>query len=127
MGIQDGRDYLILAQDDLNAAIILGNIPNQYHNACFHAQAAAEKALKAVLLAEGVHFRKVHDIEYLIDQIRITHSDFPPFGIEAAVLNQYSIDTRYRRSFRDHVEKHEAQEAIRYAQVIMAECQKLIE
>lgn len=83
MGIQDGRDYLILAQDDISAAIILSDKPHQYHNACFHAQEAAEKSLKAVLLAEGIHFRKVHDIEYLVDQIRGVYPDFPIFGVEA--------------------------------------------
>ncbi|MCY0864163.1 MAG: HEPN domain-containing protein [Sulfobacillus sp.] len=127
MGIQDGRDYLILAQDDLDAAIILSRLPHQLHNACFHAQEAAEKALKAVLLAEGIHFRKVHDIEYLIDRIREVYPDFPTFGVEAAILNQYSVDARYQKRFRDHVDEDEAQNAIRYAQTIVTACQKLIE
>lgn len=71
MGIQDGRDYLILAHDDISATIILSDKPHQHHNACFHAQAAAEKSLEAALLTKGTRFRKVHDVEYLIDQIRV--------------------------------------------------------
>lgn len=50
-----------------------------------------EKALKAVLLAYGLYFRKVHDIEYLIDRIREVYPKFPTFGIEAATLDQYML------------------------------------
>ncbi len=45
--------------------------------------------LKAVLLANGVHFPKAHDIEFLIDLVRQTRSELPTFSEAAAVLNQY--------------------------------------
>ncbi len=127
MGIQDGRDYLVLAQDDLQAARLLFQTATQYHNACFHAQWAAEKALKAVLLADGVHFPKAHDIEFLIDLVRKKRPELPTFVEAAAVLDQYNSDARYKRKFRDEIESDEADAAIAYAQVILAACKEFVQ
>ena len=126
MGIQDGRDYLVLAHDDLNAARILVRTPTPYHNACFHAQWAAEKALKAVLLADGTHFPKAHDIEFLIDLVRQKRSDLPSFAESAAVLDQYNSDARYKRKFRDEMSADEAEAAIVYAEEIITACERFL-
>jgi HEPN domain-containing protein len=41
-----------------------------YEDLCFHAQQAAEKALKALYLSRGWAFRYVHDLEELITGLR---------------------------------------------------------
>lgn len=127
MGIRDAWDFLALAQDDLSAATILIREPHQYHNACFHAQQAAEKALKAVLLGEGIHFSKHHDLERLVDLIRQNDATFPPFTKECAILNEYGVDARYDPRMRDEVDRDEAQEAITLAQSIVAQCRHMLE
>ena len=127
MGIQDGRDYLVLANDDLRAAVALMKEPHQYHNVCFHAQESAEKALKAVLLTDGLRFPKKHDVELLVDLIRQSRPDFPAFAEGAVVLSQYSVEARYRRAFRDEVDEEEAQQAIGFAQDILVMCQELVQ
>ncbi len=62
----EASDWLQLVHDDLAAARTLladPNIPS--HIACFHAQQASEKALKALLVASSTPFKKPHDLVVL--------------------------------------------------------------
>ncbi len=61
----------------------------------FHAQQAAEKALKALLIKHQVPFGKTHDLE---DLLRLAEPVVP--GIrqelaEAEALTTYAVDARY--------------------------------
>ena len=62
---------------------------------CFHAQQAAEKALKAVCVSRGVVFRFTHDIYDLIDILRDGGVDVPDSLEEADELSNYAVRTRY--------------------------------
>ncbi|MCV5768109.1 HEPN domain-containing protein, partial [Escherichia coli] len=58
---------------------------------CFDAQQAAEKALKALLIALGIPFPKTHDLAELIRP----HLPVPP-GLEDLVrLNPFAVAGRY--------------------------------
>jgi len=61
------EDWLSHAESDLNLARLARDreeiLPEQV---CFHAQQAAEKALKAVLLSRGIEFPLVHAIQVLV-------------------------------------------------------------
>lgn len=61
--LAEARRWLRFAKDDLaSARLHLATaliLPNQ---ACYHAQQAAEKALKATLMVRGVGFPKSHDL-----------------------------------------------------------------
>jgi HEPN domain-containing protein len=60
--------WLEKAAEDLEVAdLILGSTVAARWAACFHAQQAAEKALKAVLVAMGVDFPRTHSLERLAD------------------------------------------------------------
>ena len=61
----------------------------------FHAQQAAEKYLKILLVQRGIHPPKVHEIDVLIALVRNAGYDFPPFADEAALLKSYAVDTPY--------------------------------
>lgn len=62
------REWLDKADEDLRSARILIEHSSPVHEtACFHAQQAAEKALKAFLVWKGTPFEKVHDSTYLLD------------------------------------------------------------
>ena len=65
-----------------------------YQHLCFHAQQAAEKALKAVLVANGVRFPKTHDLAFLMESLPTTVSVPPPL-INLPALNQYAVQQRY--------------------------------
>lgn len=66
----------------------------QYEQLCFHAQQAAEKSLKAVLLKEGRQFPFTHSLQSLIDLLplgSIRHS----VPTDAVELTPYVVATRY--------------------------------
>jgi HEPN domain-containing protein len=64
------QEWLARAQGDL--ALARAPLPEGgfYEDRCFHAQQAAEKALKALYLSRGWAFRYVHDLEELITGLR---------------------------------------------------------
>jgi HEPN domain-containing protein len=70
-------------------------VPGLYHNACYHAQQAAEKSLKALLMRETGTFPKTHDVSRLVDAVRVSQPTFPELTLESAVLNEYAVDMRY--------------------------------
>jgi len=61
----------------------------------FHAQQAAEKYLKILLVQRGIHPPKVHEIDALIALVRSAGYDFPRFAAEAELLNPYAVTVRY--------------------------------
>lgn len=109
---------LDFAAADLAAARRL-TVPGLYHNACYHAQQAAEKSLKALLLHETTIFPKTHNLSRLVDAIRVPQPTFPDFVLESAVLNEYAVDMRYEPNVLTDVDDDEAQAAIAYAETIM--------
>jgi HEPN domain-containing protein len=48
---------------------------------CFHAQQAAEKALKAFLIAKSEEPPRTHSIEVLLERCRLSDSSFPEYEI----------------------------------------------
>ncbi|MGH9198654.1 MAG: HEPN domain-containing protein [Acidimicrobiia bacterium] len=66
-----------------------------YEDLCFHAQQAAEKALKSVYLHFGWAFRYVYDLEELMTGLRQHGSLVPAAVEEAVVLTSYALEARY--------------------------------
>lgn len=65
---QDARQWLAKAQDDLAVArLVRDSSLGVRWAACFHAQQAAEKALKALLVSRGIDFPKSHALDVLAD------------------------------------------------------------
>lgn len=69
-------DWLARARSDL--AIARMPLPEQamYEDLCFHAQQAAEKAIKAVYRAENHTFRYTHDLTELLNRLKNMGSVF---------------------------------------------------
>ncbi len=61
----------------------------------FHAQQAAEKYLKILLVQRGIHPPKLHEIDELIGLVRDCGYDFPLFTEESKLLNPYAVTIRY--------------------------------
>lgn len=61
----------------------------------FHAQQAVEKSLKAVLSANGIAFRRTHDIAELLDMMADHHLPAPPFTETLDELNPFAVEARY--------------------------------
>lgn len=86
--------WLQNARADIAIAGIALPPGGMYEQLCFHAQQAAEKSIKAVLLHVGVQFPFTHNLQLLLD---LLPDDIAvPTEVESAVeLNAYAVLTRY--------------------------------
>ena len=63
--------FLVHAEEDLLGAEKLRSVPRL---AVYHLQQAAEKAMKAVLIADAIGFQAItHDLSYLSDLLPLDH------------------------------------------------------
>ena len=109
------RQWLIHAKSDLSLARLAKSektvLPEQ---TCFHAQQACEKSLKAVLLARGLEFPLVHDIELLLEVAKKGGLRLPRDVCKAGALSPYAVEARYP-GYEDDVAPTDVDEAIRLA------------
>ena len=113
------NDWLRHAESDLHFArlgradaVVMRNQP------AFHAQQAAEKAIKAVLLHHQVRFPKTHDLEVLIELIALARIPWPFTTPEVEALTPYAVELRYPGGFAD-VSLTELDEAIASAETVL--------
>lgn len=101
--IQESNRWLTTSKDDLDSAMILKD-NKKYAHACFHAQQAGEKALKAVW-----HYADAdpwgHSIKKLIDDLESVEKKFfdklKSLMRVAIVLDRFYIPTRYPNGLPD--------------------------
>lgn len=91
--LREGARWLGQAEVDLAAARHLEERFGAL--ACFHAQQAAEKALKAVLYAAGERLVLGHSVSALGDAVEKHSPGYEPLRGEIAKLDRYYIPTRY--------------------------------
>ena len=84
-----------LSASDLRVArVVLDLAPPEWHVACFHAQQAAEKALKALLEAHEFPVPRTHDLALLVQRLSVvgpTHEVVEP----AIRLSIHGVGPRY--------------------------------
>jgi HEPN domain-containing protein len=113
------REWLAHAESDLNLArLVKGNKQVLPEQVCFHAQQAAEKVLKAVLLFKRVEFPLVHDLEALLELLGKSGLAVPPEVSEARSLTPYAVEARYPGHLEE-VTPSDADEAIRLAEGVL--------
>ena len=97
----DPHEWLRFANDDLAAArLLLTDVEVPARMACFHAQQAAEKALKASLVHAAVQFRKTHDLVVLVGlQPEPVRSEVSNLDLQR--LQQWAVDARYPADLPD--------------------------
>ena len=83
-----------------------------------NAQQAAEKALKALLIKEGIVFRFVHDIGELITLLKKAEKKVPDTVETAVELTEFAVEARYPGPF-EPVSKEEALTAIAQATAVV--------
>lgn len=88
------QDWLRHARSDLALSRLPKTRQILYQHLCFHAQQAAEKALKAVLAANGVTFPKTHDLAFLMEALPSSVT-LPPPLLDLPILNRYAVQQRY--------------------------------
>lgn len=89
------EDWLAYARRDL--AMARAPLPDgaAYENLCFHAQQAAEKAVKAVYRWRASGFRYTHDIDDLLDGLARLGIDIPDEVREADDVTRFAWEARY--------------------------------
>jgi HEPN domain-containing protein len=93
---READEWLQRAQSDLLIAErALQGTPTLADQAAYHAQQAAEKALKAFLAANNRPLRKTHNLEQLVTQCQTVDARFGDLLRSARTLNPYATAFRY--------------------------------
>ena len=117
-------NWIAFARRDVQAADVLRQ-NGIYEESCFHAQQAAEKALKAFLVYNGQTPPRLHDLLDLLTRCLTFDTTLNAFRAECTTLNQYYAPTCYPDaaaavSPADLPGQTEAQRALDYARVIVS-------
>lgn len=91
--------WLLKAESDIENLKTMMEKGKALDTACFHAQQAAEKYLKAFLRFKGVNFPKTHDIEELLDLCATVDEHFSDLVEESAFLTDFAVELRYDFEF----------------------------
>lgn len=88
-------DWLSRAKSDM--ALARAPLPEGavYESLCFHAQQAAEKAVKAVYKAKGRGFEYTHNIGHLLYGLEREGISVPQTVWDAADLTRFAWEARY--------------------------------
>lgn len=92
---------------------------------CFHAQQAAEKAIKAVLLFYKVDFPLTHDLEELVDIFDKNGISIPKEILDVGILTPYAVEARYP-GYWDEITEHDVDDALQLAEKIVTWAGKCI-
>jgi HEPN domain-containing protein len=118
--MKDDRDvalgWLRKADSDMENAELCLAAGKSLDTACFHCQQAAEKSIKAYLIANKANFPLIHDLKRLLDNCSRINSAFDALAADALRLTPYAVATRYDDAFWPEIE--EVQEAMKSARAI---------
>ncbi len=89
-----------------------------YEDLCFHAQQAAEKAVKAVYKHQDLTFRYTHDLGELLNDLKDQGMTVPPEVETAQVLTVYAWESRYP-GITEPVTVEEYREALQQADAVV--------
>ena len=112
------RGWLSKAENDLTAIRMCLRAGQALDTACFHAQQAAEKAIKAYLIAYDIDFPFIHNLERLVDLCATREPSFQSIKTLGESLTPYAVDLRYELDFQPTTER--AREAYEAAVKIIA-------
>ena len=118
------EDWFRYAKSDLELARIEKPEGVLLENLCFHAQQAAEKTLKAVLIFLEIDFPRTHNIRTLLDLLP-EGVDVPQEVEESAILTDYAVESRYPRN-SEPVDDEEYRQVIGLAEAVVSWGKKLI-
>lgn len=108
--LEKARRDLKVAQDQLGGSEPLTDI------ACFHAQQAAEKYLKAYLLWNDIESPKTHAVEQLVLLAAQKDPEFSRLKDKVVLLTPYAVEARYPEFEEPLLE--DAKEAVRIAEKV---------
>ncbi|MCS6888432.1 HEPN domain-containing protein [Chloroflexus sp.] len=113
----DPAEWLRRARSDLAIASIPLPPDGVYEDLCFHAQQAAEKAIKAIYQHYQWRFDYTHDIKELLAGLHRKGLAIPPEINEAATLTIFAHQLRYP-SVAEPVSEQECAAAVALARQV---------
>jgi HEPN domain-containing protein len=93
------RGWIIKAENDIINLTLMMESGIALDTACFHAQQAAEKYLKAFLCFNNVAFPKTHNIDRLLSLCAMVDKQFSDLVSETIFLTDYAVELRYDLDF----------------------------
>ena len=121
-----GQDWLRRAKGDLALARVPLPEGGFYEDLCFHAQQAAEKAIKSVYREMGWTFRYTHDLGELLAGLKEMGLTVPPGVNDAIALAAYAWEARYP-GLSEPVTVEEYRGAVADAETVVQWAEHLIE
>jgi len=120
------RQWLAKARSDLlNADNNLRAEEVPFDTVCFHCQQAAEKMLKAWLVAQGQNYPMTHDLLALLERILPLSPEAEPLRSRLALLMPYAVEIRYPDDWF-MPSRADAEEARRAAGEVLAWLKRLL-
>jgi HEPN domain-containing protein len=110
------RGLLLKASSDLYSAEDILTGGRAYDMACFHAQQAVEKSLKALLASADEEYPLRHDLGELLETVKTRFPDLNLPIEEIMGLAPYAVEVRYDDEFFPSHE--DAQKALETARII---------
>jgi len=116
--MQTHERWLKIAWQEYGAgeALQKAHFPNQ---ASYFAQQAAEKALKAYLVAHNIRLAKTHDLELLVQECKVINVRFLRLAYHAYFLSDYATAFRYPQTMYDDLFIFECYEILQHAKKII--------
>jgi HEPN domain-containing protein len=112
--VETVRKWLRYAEEDLGVAgreFERGS--TAFHTICFLCQAAAEKCLKAYLIAHGWQLERTHDAVALLELCAAHDATWRELLDDGALLNEYIVSGRYPGDLAfEEIGRPEAEEAL---------------
>ena len=115
-------DWLQRARSDLEIAQMPRPERVFPEDFCFHAQQAAEKALKSLLAQISIPFPRTHNLATLLDLLP-TDLEIPQEVQDAARLTDYAVTSRYPGDY-EPVDEVELRDAVASAGRVVAWVEK---
>jgi len=107
--IEEALLFLRLAGRDIKAFEVLSKDPEVHSTvACFHAQQAVEKSLKAALFSHEIEFGRTHDLIQLTYLLRGRGISVPVSDDDLRRLNPFAMTFRYDETELEIIPKEDA-------------------
>jgi len=105
------KEWLQKGDEDFEFASSVVENTTFYGQICFHFHQAAEKYLKAYMIALDLEFKKIHDLPVLLKSCSATEHNLQVLRDDCKFLNRFYIDTRYPVHWPTNYTKEEALKA----------------
>lgn len=116
---KNSQKWLNFAKHDLDLAFLINRDSGFTDTVCYFCHQTAEKALKALLITNGIiDFPHIHNLKSLSKQAIKFYPQLEEFELSVKELNKYYIETKYPADMPVDYSQEEAGKAMGMAEEI---------